>query len=295
MTTGWLPVCVNKSVSHSMCSSNRAHLLGRISISKAAIEADSSLASYLAGLCACLSECIHIGSDDSMFDVSLLIFPETLTIDRGDTAGVTWGCRFLAGFHTCTRGCAHVRSLENFTEQRASRFCFFLSSNPIISTKEIKKTISPSHVLTLNRTVTLSPCICYTLPSHSEKLFLKLTHAILLSNVRTLGFTRTHTQPQWQTCTQTHSSLFSDKGLVLQLCHDSTKDFFSRKRGLNRDLVGDWAKALTLFSFPLSLPPSLPPFLPLCLPLSLSHLSPVVEVQNLRAGSHFPPCFTAPL
>lgn len=53
-----------------------------------------------------------------------------------------------------------------------------------------------------------------------------------------------HTHTQWQTPshTQTHSSLFSDKGLLLQLCHDSTKDFFSRKRGLNRDLAGDWAK-----------------------------------------------------
>lgn len=163
----------------------------------------------------------------------------------------------------------------------------FFSSNPIISTKEIKKTISPSHILTLNRTVTCNTCICYTIPSHSEKRFLKLTHAILLSNVHTLGFTCTHTQPQWQTHTQTHSSLFSDKGWVLQLCHDSTKDFFSRKRGLNRDLVGDWAKALTLFSFPPSLSPSLP--------LSLPHLSPVVEVQYLRAGSHFPPCSSAPL
>lgn len=47
MATGSLPVCVHKPVSYSMCSSNRTHLLGRIPINKATIEAD-------------LSECIFI-------------------------------------------------------------------------------------------------------------------------------------------------------------------------------------------------------------------------------------------
>lgn len=43
VVTGSLPVRIHKPVSHSMCSSNRAHLLGRISISKVDIEADLSL------------------------------------------------------------------------------------------------------------------------------------------------------------------------------------------------------------------------------------------------------------
>lgn len=89
--------------------------------------------------------------------------------------------------------------------------------------------------------------------------------------------------------TQTHSSLFSDKGLLLQLCHDFTKDFFSRKRGLNRDLVGDWGeKALTLFSFaflPLTQSPSL------SLPLSLSSLLNLVflypSLTSSRGAVHW--------
>lgn len=50
MATGSLPVCMHKPVSHSMCSCNRAHLLGKISISKVATEADSSL-------CVCVHVC----------------------------------------------------------------------------------------------------------------------------------------------------------------------------------------------------------------------------------------------
>lgn len=51
MATGSLPVRMHKPVSHSMCSCNRAHLLGKISISKVATQADSSL-------CLCIRVCV---------------------------------------------------------------------------------------------------------------------------------------------------------------------------------------------------------------------------------------------
>lgn len=105
VATGSLPVCVNKPVSHSMCSSNRAHLLGRISISNEAI---------VAGLSLCLCTCVrarvyfHIGSDGNLFDVSLLIFLEMLTDVRDDKAGCVcvWGVGVIFTFaqldvHTC--------------------------------------------------------------------------------------------------------------------------------------------------------------------------------------------------
>ena len=105
--------------------------------------------------------------------------------------------------------------------------------------------------------------------------------------------------------TQTHSSLFSDKGLLLQLCHDFTKDFFSRKKGLNRDLVGDWGeKSLTLFSFAF-LPLTQSPSLSLSLSLSLSSLLHLVflppSLTSSRgavhwwADSHLPLCSGIPL
>lgn len=246
----------------------------------------------------------HIGSDASLFDVSLLIFLEVLTADRGDEVGGDVGLTFSGCvrvgvcFTFGARACAHVRSLENFTDEQRPSF-FFPPLNPIFSTKEMKETIT--HTLCQTLTRTQRPASVTHTPSHSEKQFLKLTRAILLSDVNALGFKRahahTHTQPQWQALsrTQTHSSLFSDKGLLLQLCHDSTKDFLSKKRGLNRDLVADWVKStnivLLLFLSSLSLfLISPPPYLSLSPPPS-----PPVEVQYLRAGSHLPLCSGVPL
>lgn len=62
--------------------------------------------------------------------------------------------------------------------------------------------------------------------------------------------THTHTQQQALSLTQKHTPLcFQTKALLLQLCHDPTKDFSSRTRGLSRVLVGDWVlKPLPLFS-----------------------------------------------
>lgn len=131
LAAGSVPVCVHKPVSHSMCSSNRAHLLGRISISEAAIEADSSL-------CPCMSVCASvpvwayfpIGSDGSPFHVSLLISLELLTVRRGDKLPVTWVWRFhtvcLSVFHilcTCTSPCELIREFYRWAE--AVSFFFF--------------------------------------------------------------------------------------------------------------------------------------------------------------------------
>lgn len=55
--------------------------------------------------------------------------------------GVTFSGCVCFTFGACA--CAHVRSLENFTdEQRPS---FFFSRNPIFSTKEMKETITHTH------------------------------------------------------------------------------------------------------------------------------------------------------
>lgn len=78
--------------------------------------------------------------------------------------------------------------------------------------------------------------------------------------------THTHTQQQALSLAQKHTPLcFQTKALLLQLCHDPTKDFSSRTRGLSRVLVGDWVlKPLPLFSC------SFLPFTPLLCHLSAS-------------------------
>lgn len=170
----------------------------------------------------------------------------------------------------CARECiSHcVKSLKNVTDEQRPPYTPLPLPQPNLQQKGDKRT----HTLQQMHTA-YNSCICYSLPHTQEKQFLKLIHVILLLDVNTLGFTQTHTHPHTHrytttiasslsfslTHTRTHFSLFSDKGLLFQLCHDSTKDFFGRKRGLNRDLAGDWVKALTLFpSFVLSLSLSLP-------------------------------------
>lgn len=128
---------------------------------------------------------------------------------------------------------------------------FFFFLNPIFSTKEMKETLT--HTPRCQMHTCTQMLGSFTHFSHAQqKQSLKQAHTILMLDVHRLARKRTPTQLQWQALsrTQTHSSLFSDKGLLLRLCRDSTKDFFSLQRGLHRDLVFDWIKVLTLFFSP---------------------------------------------